>query len=66
MKILRPFSWFLNAVVTFDPATLEAGKVFTFIAMGTLDDTDAFDFGVMRIDDTGSGDALVDLTVAAP
>jgi hypothetical protein len=34
--------------------------------MGTLDDTDAFDFGVMRIDDAGSGDALVDLTVAAP
>ena len=66
MKILRPFSWFLNAAVTFDPATLEAGKAYAFIAIGTLDDTDAFDFGVMRIDDTGSGDALVDLTVAAP
>jgi hypothetical protein len=56
----------INAVVTFDPATLEAGKVYTVIAIGTLNDTDAFDFGVRVFDDTGSGDAFVDLTVAAP
>jgi len=54
----------VNAVVTFDPATLEAEKIYTVIAIGTIDDTDAFDFGVRVFDDTGSGDAFVDLTVA--
>jgi hypothetical protein len=40
----------INAVVTFNPATLEAGKVHTVIARGTPDDTDAFDSGVRLFD----------------
>jgi hypothetical protein len=54
----------VNAVVTFAPATLEADKIYTVIAIGTLEDTDLFDFGVRVFDDTGSGNAFVDLTVA--
>ena len=53
----------VNAVVTFDPAALEVSKIYTVIAIGTLDDTDAFGFGVRVFDDTGSGNAFVDLTV---
>ena len=54
----------VDAVVTFDPVALEANKIYTVIAIGTLDDTDAYDFGVRVFDDTGSGNAFTDLVVA--
>ena len=53
-----------NAVVTFEPATLEAGTIYTVVALGTLDDGDAYAFGVRVYVDSGDGNTFVDLTIA--
>ena len=52
----------VNEFDAFNPATLEADKVYTIIAHGTVDDTDMFNVGVRVFDDTGSGDTFIDLT----
>jgi len=49
-----------DAVVTFDPVTLEGGEVYTIVALGTL----ANNFGVRVFIDSGTGDTFEDLTVA--
>ena len=53
-----------NAVVTFEPVTLEAGTIYTVVALGTLDDGDDYDFGVRVYVDSGDGNTFVDLTIA--
>lgn len=53
-----------DAVVTFEPITLAADQIYTVVALGTLDDTDAFDFGVRAFIDTGNGNTFADLTIA--
>ena len=54
----------VDAVVTFEPVTLEVNTIYTVVARGTLEDTDDFDFGVRVFIDNGAGDTFVDLTVA--
>lgn len=53
-------------VVTFNPVTVTAGTVYTVVAHGTLDDTDAYPFAVRVFVDNDPGSAFVDLTVAMP
>lgn len=53
-----------NAVVTFEPATLDAGTIYTVVALGTLDEEDAYDFGVRVFVDSGVGNTFVDLVIA--
>jgi hypothetical protein len=52
-------------VVTFAPVTLDAGTIYTVVALGTLDDTDDIDFGVPVFVDSGNGDAFVDFTAVS-
>ena len=53
-----------SAVVTFQEATLDAGGIYTIVALGTLDGDDDYEFGVRVFVDSGEGDSFVDLTVA--
>ena len=50
-----------TAVVKYQEIALEAGKVYTAVARGTLDDKDAFNFGVRVFIDNDEGKASVDL-----
>lgn len=50
-----------KAVVSFEKVTLEAGKVYTVVARGTLDAGDNYDFGVRVFIDNDEGKASVDL-----
>ena len=54
-----------QAVVSFEPVGLEAGKVYTAVAFGTLDAKDKYPFGVRVFVDNGDGKAFVDLKVKA-
>ncbi len=47
--------------LTFGPVSLEAGNVYTAVALGTEDDSDAYDLGVRVFKDSGSGNTFVDL-----
>jgi hypothetical protein len=51
-------------VVVFDPITVQNGIVYTVVALGTLDNTDAFPFTVRVFVDNDQGAASVDLAVA--
>jgi hypothetical protein len=51
-----------DEVIVFDPVTVTNGTVYTVIAHGTLDDGDAYPFGVRVFIDNGNGDQYVDLT----
>jgi hypothetical protein len=55
-----------KAVVTYQEIELEAGKVYTAVAHGTLDAADTFDFGVRVFVDNDEGKAFVDLKAEAP
>lgn len=48
-------------VVKFEKVALEAGKVYTVVARGTLDANDNFDFGVRVFVDNDEGKASLDL-----
>jgi hypothetical protein len=50
-----------SAVVSFEGQALEAGQVYTVIAIGTLDASDAADFTARVWIDSGAGDASLDL-----
>jgi hypothetical protein len=50
-----------STVVAFDPATLEAGKVYTVTAIGTIASGDNHPFTVRVFVDNGSGSSSVDL-----
>lgn len=50
-----------QAVVSFDPATLEAGKVYTVMAIGTLEAKDSHPFVVRVFVDNADGMTSVDL-----
>lgn len=58
-----------SAVATFQPVTLDAGRIYTVVALGTLDDGDDGDpnfvFGVRVYVDSGDGDSFVDLELEA-
>lgn len=51
-----------EAVVAYEPVALESGKVYTVMAHGTLDPTDAYPFGVRVFIDNDQGTQFVDLT----
>jgi len=50
-----------NEVIAFDPVTLSNNTVYTIVAHGTLDDGDAYPFGVRVFIDNGDGNTYVDL-----
>ncbi len=52
-------------VVIFDPISVSNGTVYTVVAYGTLDNTDAYDFGVRVFVDNNAGDGFVDMTAAS-
>ncbi|MBD3256984.1 DUF4397 domain-containing protein [candidate division GN15 bacterium] len=51
-----------NAVVIFEPVAVQAGVVYTVVAHGTLDATDAYPFAVRVFVDNDPGSNFVDLT----
>lgn len=51
-----------TTLAEFQPVTVSSGAVYSLVAYGTLDPTDAYPFGVRMFDDTGEGDQYVDLT----
>lgn len=51
-----------TALITFNAVALQAGTVYTVVALGTLDGTDSFPFLVRVYVDSGDGDQFVDLT----
>ncbi|MCB9639116.1 MAG: DUF4397 domain-containing protein [Myxococcales bacterium] len=54
-----------KAIVTFQEIDLEAGKVYTAVAHGTLDENDAFAFGVRVFTDNDEGKTFADLQAEA-
>ena len=50
-----------NAIVTSEPVTLNAGDIYTIVALGTVDDTDDYEFGARVFIDSSDGDSFVDL-----
>lgn len=52
-------------VVVFDPIMITNGNVYTVVAHGTLDATDAFPFAVRAFVDNNAGDAFADFTTDA-
>lgn len=55
-----------TAVVSFEEINLEAGKLYTVVARGTLDATDSYNFGVRVFIDNGDGKTSLDLTAKTP
>jgi hypothetical protein len=53
----------VDALAIFEPVTLSANKIYTLIALGTLDDTDSYGFGATIYDETGDGNESIDLTI---
>lgn len=53
----------VDALAIFEPVTLSANKIYTLIALGTLDDTDSYGFGATIYDETGDGSESTDLTL---
>lgn len=49
-------------VEVYAPVGVSNGSIYTVVAHGTLDDTDAFPFAIRVFVDNGNGDAFVDLT----
>lgn len=50
-------------IVAYVPATLEAGQVYTIVALGTLDEGDGYDFTLRMFSDNDDGDTYTDLVV---
>ncbi len=53
-----------TAIVTFEEVTLNVGTIYSVVALGTLDDSDGYAFGVRVFNDSGHGNTFFDLTVA--
>lgn len=53
-------------VVTFESITIEEETVYSIVAIGTLDDTDEYDFTARVFIDTATGDQFVDLVPVIP
>ena len=54
-----------KAVVTFEKVKLEADKIYTAVAHGTLDGQDSYDFGVRVFVDNEEGKTFLDLKAVA-
>ena len=52
-------------VIVFDPIAVQNGIVYTVVAHGTLDNSDAYPFAVRVFVDNNTGDGFVDMSAAA-
>ena len=59
--VVTPFNSNVE-VIKFNPVTLQAGTVYTVVALGTFDGGDDYPFFVRVFVDNGDGDLFVDLT----